>query len=145
MPRVARVQYLDALARSWARDPRVILIARDLERRRSISRDHAALDQAARLLVWVQALPWKWSPQPDAQVIQLDPAAIVAQGGDCTGKTTLLVAVARVWGIPSQIRWIEDREHTHAHVAPQLLLPGGWTWAEGTRVGIPLGDEPFLD
>lgn len=142
-----REQILDAVANVAATDP----LVRELAERIAVEADARArpgqclsppcADLRARaILRYVQSRPYE--PDPDGQEWYAGLIYTIGYGGDCEELAALVVALARVVGIPGEVRWMDQPNHPLNHVTALLYVNGQWVWAEASVVGAQLGEHP---
>ena len=158
-----RVRALREVAETAGRDPRMATLAVAIIRGDASAwgskipevPPRKTMEQAARLLKWVQGLYYVNEPGERLQ----DPLYTVQVGyGDCDDLAMLLAALCESQRIPwrfvlsgrssggKTIRWIEGQRrkrakwaHIYVAIGDRPFKPTRWAYAEPTVRGVPLG------
>jgi len=142
-----REQILDAMANVAASDPTV----QELATRLATEADARAQPgqclvppcsdlRARAFLRYVQSRPYV--PDPEGQEWYAGLVYTIGYGGDCEELASLVVALARVVGIPGEVKWMDQPNHPLNHVTAILFLGGQWMFAEASVIGAQLGEHP---
>lgn len=107
---------------------------------RSIRPGECEYAYAARLLDFVQAIPYVQDPPGEWFQSVL---YTLANGGDCEDKVSLFLALARYCGYDARPVWMNESESAqYNHVTAQIRIGAQWLWAETIVPGARLGEEP---
>lgn len=78
----------------------------------------------------------------DIQRLRTSASTLDRGEGNCVSKSRLLLALARAAGLGARAVPVVDDTGEVVHMAPQLLVGGEWTWADGT-LAARLGETPY--
>lgn len=132
-----KASWLDASARLDARLPRTRELARALHRS---ARAHDPVDLARWIHWWVRDRV-SYVRDPGCEEFS-DSDLVLARGyGDCDDKARAFVALCVSSGLEARIVPVY-RGHAFVHVAAEVRLRGGWTFAETIIRGTQLGERP---
>lgn len=133
------VSLLNAFARSdAAEDPEIrdlgIMFAQGAAQR-------AESDEqlARRLLAFVQENV-VFTPE-EGEKFRLSSLTLKIGAGDCDDSARLLAALSIASGIPARVVLVKNSQGEESHVAAQVYVNGGWSWAETTFPAL-FGEHP---
>lgn len=136
-PNERRADLMHAQASADARDSAVMKVASN------VMLSNRGEDPAASILRRVQNLPNVQPRLPDGHDCYQGSVRTLLDGGNCSCKTILAMALATCCGIRTLVAWYVLPGASSNHVAPAFRVGGLWRIGETLLVGARLGEDPF--